>query len=317
MTTLFKKRNFSDMLGDSFNFFKQDGKHFFKNYFILNGIFLMLLIALSYFLFKVYFEALTSGMNPGGDQNLLFAESLFNNNFATIAIGAVLFIILMLFITLLNFAYPVLYLKLYEKNNGSNFQIDEMFSELKSKFWKILGFYLLSLVTIFPLVIILLAILVMLSIILIGIPLLIITIPLLFSLMSLSLYEHLNSDEGFFPAIRKAFGYIFKQFWPIVGSTIIIYMLIQVILTIISLIPYIIGMISIFSNAEDISTNGADAFSTIGIVMTIVFAISILANYILHNLLMINQGMIYYNSREIIENKSSFNEIDSIGNHFE
>lgn len=304
------------MLSDSLNFFKQDGKHFFKNYFILNGIFLMLLIVLSYFLFKVYFEAITSGTTPGGNPDYNFASTLFNDNFAVIATGGVLFFVLMLFITLLNFAYPVLYLKLYEKNKGSNFQTKELVAELKLNFLKILGFYLLSLVIILPIIMVLVAILVLLSMILIGIPLLLITIPLLFSLMSLSLYEHLNSNEGFFASIGKAFKYIFKQFWAILGSTIIFYLLIQVILTIVSMIPYIIGMISIFSDVEN-SNNSANTFSALGILMTVVFAISILANYILHNLLMINQGMIYYNSREMIENNSSFSEIDSIGNHFE
>lgn len=313
---LFKKRNFSEMLSDSFTFFKQDGKHFFKNYFILNGVFLMLLIALSYFLFQVYFESLTSGTTLQGDQNPLLAETLFSDNAATIAVGAIIFIILMLFITLINFAYPVIYLKLYEKNNGPNFQIREMITELRSKIGKLLRFYLLSLVTIFPVVALVLGVLVLLSIFIIGIPLLMITIPVLFSLMGLTLYEYLNSDAGFFASILKALDYIFKQFWTILGSTIIIYMLIQVILTIISLIPYIIGMISIFSIEEE-NTPDTNALSALGILMTVVFAVSILANYILHNLLMINQGMIYYSSREIIEKKSSLNEIDSIGNNFE
>lgn len=316
MITLFKKRTFSDLLSDSFNFFKLEGKHFFKNYFIVNGIFLLLLIVLSYFLFQVYFEALTSGMASNGNSGYNFAEKLFNNNFGLIVGGAIFFAVLMLFITLLNFAYPVIYLKLYEKNNGNNFQISDIVKELKSKIGKMFLFFLLSLVTIFPLIVILLLILVLLSFLIIGIPLLIITFPLLFSLMSLSLYEYLNNDSGFFNAIGKAFSYIFKQFWPILGSTIIIYIIIQTVMTIVSMIPYFIGMISIFSTIEE-NPNSQETFSTLGILMIVVFIISILANYILHNLLMINQGMIYYSIREKIENKSSFSDIDSIGTNFE
>lgn len=316
MITLFKKRTFSDLLSDSFNFFKLEGKHFFKNYFIVNGIFLLLLIVLSYFLFQVYFEALTSGMASNGNSGYNFAEKLFNNNFGLIVGGAIFFAVLMLFITLLNFAYPVIYLKLYEKNNGNNFQISDIVKELKSKIGKMFLFFLLSLVTIFPLIVILLLILVLLSFLIIGIPLLIITFPLLFSLMSLSLYEYLNNDSGFFNVIGKAFSYIFKQFWPILGSTIIIYIIIQTVMTIVSMIPYFIGMISIFSTIEE-NPNSQETFSTLGILMIVVFIISILANYILHNLLMINQGMIYYSIREKIENKSSFSDIDSIGTNFE
>lgn len=314
MITLFKKRNFSDMLGDTFSFFKLEGKHFFKNYFIVNGIFLLLLIALSYFLFQVYFEALTSEIYSG-NTNYSFADELLNENLPLIVGSAIFFGILMLFITLLNFAYPVIYLKLYEKNNGNNFQISAIANELKSKIWKMFLFFLLSLVVILPVIIALFSILILLSFVLIGIPLLVISFPLLFSLMSLSLFEYINNDKGFFSAIRQAFVYIFKEFWIIVGSTIIMYIIIQTVMTIISMIPYFIGMISIFSTIEN--AGNEEAFSAMGILMIVVFIISVTANYILHNLLMINQGMIYYSIREKIEHKSSFTDIDSIGNNFE
>lgn len=314
MITLFKKRNFSDMLGDTFSFFKLEGKHFFKNYFIVNGIFLLLLIALSYFLFQVYFEALTSEIYSG-NTNYSFADELLNENLPLIVGSAIFFGILMLFITLLNFAYPVIYLKLYEKNNGNNFQISAIVNELKSKIWKMFLFFLLSLVVILPVIIALFSILILLSFVLIGIPLLVISFPLLFSLMSLSLFEYINNDKGFFSAIRQAFVYIFKEFWIIVGSTIIMYIIIQTVMTIISMIPYFIGMISIFSTIEN--AGNEEAFSAMGILMIVVFIISVTANYILHNLLMINQGMIYYSIREKIEHKSSFTDIDSIGNNFE
>ena len=136
--------------------------------------------------------------------------------------------------------------------------------------------------------------------------------------MSLSLYQYLNTNEGFYSAIGKAFSYVFKQFWMVLGSTIIMYIIVQAVMTIISMIPYFIGMISIFSTVNENDINSPqETFSAIGILMTIIFIITILANYIFHNLLMINQGMIYYSIREKIEHKSSFSDIDSIGNNFE
>lgn len=316
MIILFKKRNFSELLSDTFNFFKLEGKHFFKNYFIVNGIFLLLLIALSYLLFQVYFDAVKAAFSPGANPDY-FANELMNN-IGFIVTGGIFFGILMLFVTFLNFAYPVIYLKLYEKNNGTAFETKEIVQELKSKFGKIFLFFLLSLVTILPLIIILFFILILLSFVLIGIPLLFITFPLLFSLMSLSLYHYLNHNEGFFSAIGKAFSQVFKHFWLVLGSTIIMYIIVQAVMTVISMVPYFIGMISIFSSVEENNMNNPqEAFSAIGILMTIVFIITILANYIFHNLLMINQGMIYYSIREKIEHKSSFSDIDSIGNNFE
>lgn len=314
MIPLFKKRTFSDFLSDSFSFFKQEGKHFLKNYFVINGIFLMILIVLFYFMFKVYFEALTSNLNSV-NPSFNFIEDYFLSNIGLV-IGAIAsFFFLIIFLTLLNFAFPIAYLKLYEKNKGVKFSTSEIIAEMKSKIGKILLFFLLSFLIIIPLVFILMAVLVMLSFILIGIPLLIISIPTLSSLMILSLYEYLNSNKGFFGSIQIAIGYLKKQFWPIVGSTMIMYMIVQVVLSLISMIPYIIGLISLFSDIEN--QNEGNALASLGILMSFVFVISILANYILNNLLIVNQGMIYYSSREYLENNSSLSDIESIGNNFE
>jgi len=46
---LYKSRDFSAFFQDTFAFLKQNGKHYFKHYFIVNGIFLMILMVLGYF----------------------------------------------------------------------------------------------------------------------------------------------------------------------------------------------------------------------------------------------------------------------------
>lgn len=317
MITLFKKRNFSDYLNDTFSFFKKDGKHFLKNYLVINGIFLLLLTVFIYFLSKIYFEAIFSSLdntNPGYN----FTEKLFNENLGLFIISIIGFILLSLFLTLLNFAYPIVYFQLYEENKGNNFTTKQLISGLKSKAGKIIVFFIISLFLITPLMMILFVVLLFLSFIIIGIPLLIIAIPALFSIMSLTLYDYLNTSNGYFTSFGNAIGYLKKQFWPIIGVTMIMYMIVQVVLTIFSMIPYVISMIVLFTSVENGSTNAAkDALSTIGIVMAIIFVLVILANYLLNNLLIVNQGMIYYSRREHDENKTSLGEIDSIGTHFE
>lgn len=317
MIPLFKKRNFSDYLNDTFSFFKKDGKHFLKNYFIINGIFLLLLTVFIYFLSKIYFEAIFSTIgNTNPDYN--FIEDFFNNNLGLFIFGLIGFIALSLFLTLLNFAYPIVYFQKYDENKGSNFSTKEIISGLKSKAGKLLLFFIISLFVITPIIMIVFAILVLLSIIIIGIPLLILAIPFLFSLMTLTLFEYLNSEDGYFSSFGKAFGYLTKQFWPIIGVTMIMYMVVQVILTIFSMIPYVIAMIVLFTaTANETKTPDVETFSTVGIIMAVVFVIVILANYILNNLMIVSQGMIYYSRREHNENNTSLEEIDSIGTHFE
>jgi len=317
MIALFKKRRFNEYLNDTFDFFKKSGKHFLGIYFTINGVFLLLLTVCIYFISKVYFEVIFSEINNSGNSNYNYAQTFFTDNFSLIIFGGIAFVILTLLFTLINFAFPIIYLNEYEKNKGAVFSTGAIFSGLKARAGRLFIFFILSLVVIAPVLTIVFAILMALCFIIIGIPLLLIAIPLVFSLMSLTLYHYLNHDDGFFSSIGKAFNAVFNQFWPIVGSTMIVYMIIQVTMTILSVIPYVIAMIIIFTSAETSKTSSADVYSGLGITMTILFVFTTILHYVFNNLLMVHQGMVYYSRREHIENKSSFYEIDSIGSHFE
>jgi len=317
MIALFKKRNFNDYLNDTFSFFKKDGKHFLKNYFVINGIFLLLLVVFMYFLSKIYFEAIFSTLdntNPG----FHFAEGFLSENFGLFITSLIGFILLSLFLTLLNFAYPVIYLEQYDKNLGTGFETKDIINGLKSKIGKMLIFFFITLFLIIPVIAVLFTVLIFLSFIIIGIPLMIIAFPVLFSLMTLAFYDYLTTENGYFTSLGNAIGYLKKQFWPIVGVTMLMYMIVQIIMSIFSMIPYVIAMVILFTSIENNTTGPTqDALSTFGIIMTVIFVTIILTNYILNNLLVINQGMIYYSRREHDENNVTFGEIDSIGTNFE
>lgn len=317
MIALFKKRNFNDYLNDTFSFFKKDGKHFLKNYFVINGIFLLLLVVFIYFLSKIYFEAIFSTLdntNPGYN----FVDDLFNENLGLFIASLIGFILLSLFLTLLNFAYPVIYLEQYNKNLGTSFGTKEIINGMKSKIGKMLLFFIISLFIILPAIAILFTVLILLSFIIIGIPLMIIAFPAIFSLITLTFYDYLTTENGYFTSLGNAIGYLIKQFWPIVGVTMLMYMIVQIILSIFSMIPYVIAMVLLFTSIENNTTGPTqDTLSTFGIIMTVIFVTIILANYILNNLLIINQGMIYYSRREHDENNATFSEIDTIGTNFE
>ncbi len=150
--------------------------------------------------------------------------------------------------------------------------------------------------------------LILLCFILIGIPLLLFAIPTSFSWITLSFFEYLNNDKGFFEALGDGFGHLKNQFFPIVCSSMVMYIMIQVAMGVFTFIPYTFGMASLFS-----PQNIENGNSTIKIMMTIVMVISMLASFILNNLLMVNQGLVYYSRREFDENISSNDSIDSIG----
>lgn len=317
MIALFKKRKFNDYLNDTFDFFKKEGKLFLGTYFTIMSAPLLILAVCIYFISKIYFEVIFSEIANNANSAYNFSDEFLSEYLLVIIFGGIAFIILTLILTLLNLAFPIIYLNEYEKNKGVNLSAKNIINGLKAKAGRLFLFFSLSLFVIAPILMIVFAILIALCFIIIGIPLLMIAIPLLFNLMSLTLYHYLNNEDGFFSSISKAFGYVFNQFWPIIGSTMIVYMIIQVTMTIISMVPYVIAMIIIFTSADTTNSSDTEVFSSLGIVMTIVFVFTTILNYIFNNLLMINQGMIYYSRREHVENKSSFYEIDSIGNHFE
>lgn len=88
MFQLFKNRDFGDYISDTFGFFRQTGKHFMKIYFTINGIPLMIMMVLSYFLFKVYFDILKTGMSG---QDISGFENSMSDSFPFIVVLAIFF----------------------------------------------------------------------------------------------------------------------------------------------------------------------------------------------------------------------------------
>ncbi len=222
------------------------------------------------------------------------------------------FLIVILFVSLVNYAFPIIYLQLYEKHKGCNFETLDLIKAMKAKIGKIILFFLALVGLSLTAGLLLMAIVFALFFVIIGIPLAIIGIPALMAWVQLSFYEYLNEDMGILEAYGRGFDKLKQQFWPIVGSTLIMYMIIQTIATVFIAIPYIIGVIDMVTNIENQQTD-ADAFSFFSIMMVIVMCISILVSYILNNIMIINGGIIYYSLRDQNENITTLSDIDQIG----
>lgn len=309
MFQLFKKRNFSDYISDTFTFFKVTGKHFFKNYFIINGTLLILLMVLTYFVFKVYFEMMFANIGVAAPN---FLEDYFNNNIGLIIGVFLLFFLLIMFISLINYAFPVIYMNLYEKKKGNNFETKEIVGELKSKFGKIVIFFLVIFLLSITAGLIVMGLVFALMFILIGFVLALILVPALLAFVQLSFYEYMNSEIGVFDALGKGFEKLKQNFWPIVGSTVVMYFIIQIVITIFSMVPYIIGIASMFTSLEN-GNSQEESLSFLSIMMVLFMCLAMLFSYILNNLLVVNNGIIYYSLREQNENKNTLSDIDLIG----
>jgi len=319
MFQLYKKRSFGDLISDTFSFLKITGKHFFKNYFTVTGIFLLVLLVLSYFVFKVYFEFAFSSLGTtfGNDP----MESVFGDNLGMIILVFALFFILLIFISLLNYSFPVSYFRLYEKHKQTtNFTSKDIINEMKSTSGKLVVFFLMAFV-VFVAIMVVLGIIMGVSatispflMALIMLPFIFIGVPLLYIWITQTLYHQLNSDVGIVTALGKGWSGFMNNFWPILGSTIIIYVIITILGYIVSMIPYLFGIAGMFgAGASPEAFSDSEGMSFFGIMMTITTLVSILTSFITYNLLFINQGMIYYSAVEQKENRTPQSEIDLIG----
>jgi len=318
MFELYKKRDLSANFSDTTTFFKSFGKHYFKNYLVINGIFLMVLVVLIYFISKVYMELLFSGIsNAQNNPNYLMAY--FNNNISLIIGSFAITFLLIVILSMLNISFPVIYLKLFEKNNSDNFETQEIINGLKANIGKMIVFFLGSLFIILPLAIIIFGLLFLLCFILIGIPLLFIVGSAFISWVTLSYYEYILKDVGYFTALVNGFGLVKQQFWTIVGTTFLMMMLVQIIQGFITMIPYVLSLIWMFVSTNNLQETGSqtDTFSTMGILLAVIMVFSVLLSYIFNNFILVNQGLIYYGLQEEKENNSTKSQIDLIGTDIE
>lgn len=311
MFQLFKKRNFSDLVGDTFTFFKMYGKHYFKNYFIVNGGILLVLLVLVYFLMKIFFE----GMLANTDQAQPNAMDLFMNDNLPLIIGlAAVTGLAAIFLSLVSYTYPVAYLKLIEEKTA--FETSEILTVMKSKTGKIVIFFLASLFIMIPVMLFVMALSFALVFIIIGIPLLLLLIPALMCWVSLSFYEYIATDKGYFESLGNGFNMLRQKFWPCIGSTAVMYMIVQIVVGFVSMIPYVIGLISMFTSIDTQNPEAGfnnNQFSFFMIMMGVTMVLSILMNFIFQNFILVNQGIIYYSVREENENNTPKSQIDLIG----
>ena len=312
MFQLYKKRDFSALVGDTFNLFKLEGKNYFKNYFIINGGLLLLLVVILYFFMKIFLDGAFTAARTNNDKAFLNTILSDLPLFIGFGFGMILLIILA---SLINYIYPVAYLKLIEENQDRNTQ--NLIQYIKSKIGKTILFYILSIFVAIPILFIIMALTFLLVFVIIGIPLLFILIPAYTSWISLSYYHYISTDAGYFEALIKGYELLRSKFWPVIGSNFVMQTIVQITLGILIMVPYFIGIASILVNPEGMEQNPEKAFSFVTIMLTVIMIISILFNYTLQNIILINQGIIYYSIREEQENISVISSIDSIGTNEE
>ncbi|MBS1571740.1 MAG: DUF4013 domain-containing protein [Bacteroidetes bacterium] len=321
---LYQKRDFGSLITDTFNFFKENGKNYFKNFIMLNGILIILLVALYVVGYKSIFSQLM-GSNMEGDSS--YFEEYFQANMGFFIVFAVAFFVLFFIMIMMVYTFPVLYLKRYGESKDKNIQLNDILSDMKQNFGRFILFCMGLTFIILPLMAMLLGISFLLIFIIIGIFLILFIVPLISNVMSFTLYDYFNRKDGFFSsfsyAIRSQFSYSNANngspFWKYWGSTAVVMFIIQIITGLFSLIPVVIMTTSLLTVPDVDKVNSMNNFfdSTMGIIYFASYGLSILVSLLLSNMVYVNSGFLYYDSREDLHRKEDLLEIDSIGNREE
>lgn len=307
---LYKSRGFSEYFQDTFLFLKLNGKHFFASYFIVNGIFLLILAIIGYFFTKFYTEFIFGGLLQGNTGTTILDQYM-NENLGLFLIILFIFIIVALIAGVLSYAFPAVYLKLYVEREGANFNTKDIINTYKSNIGKLFIFVICGIIIAIPLLFVFAIggfVLIITIVGILALPLLLAAFMLFYNM---TLMEYLENKKD----IWTSFGYSWKlltsKFWAAVGSVALFYVMSYVIQNIITLIPYLFGMASIFTTIEN--TNQEDIGNVMMIVMLLVFFLSFLLGAILGNIVQLNQGIVFYSLKEQNENINTKSIIDQIG----
>ncbi|MBO6607123.1 hypothetical protein [Psychroserpens sp.] len=307
---LYKSRGFGEFFQDTFAFIKQNGSHFFKYFFIINGIFIMILMVLSHYFSKFYSDLLFSSIVT--DNQSAF-ENFMNENFGIFIILCFVFVVVGLLASIISYAFVPIYLKLYNELGARNFQTNELIKAYKKHFGQLIIFVLCGILIAIPIAIFVGLLAFVLAITIIGL----LALPIVAGIVSLfyqgSLMEYLERKRG----LWESFGYNWKlmssKFWASVGSVGLFFLISYIIQYAIALIPSLSYFMDVITESQSgtFNTFEPDPFSS---TLTIAyFIISFIITSVLNAIVQMNQGIIFYSLKEDNEHINTKSDIDLIG----
>ncbi|WP_315054460.1 DUF4013 domain-containing protein [Chryseobacterium indoltheticum] len=317
MMQFYKKRDFGAFITDSFTFFKLYGKNYFKNYILLNGLLLILMVAIFIFGYRELIMQIF-GSNMSGES--YYFESYFEDNIGMFVVIGLITFLLFLLMMIVNYLFPVFYLKRLAEGE-TKIRTDDILGDFKRNAGKIGKLCLGIVFIVTPLSLILMGISYVLIVIVVGIFLIVLVYPALFNVITFLMYDYFNSKRGFFEglsySIRAQFSYTNGRekspFWKYWGSTVVISIILYVITTIFTVIPMIFFILKITTTAPDANFEQNPFAGSLGVMMFVMYGISLLVSFFLSNMLYVNSGLMYYDSRRDFHQKVELEEIETIG----
>ncbi len=297
-----QNRDFGEIIATYFDFFKQNLKSFTNIFISYNGIFILLLLVISYLMVTgfigLYDGTSEFGNTTNSDESIIF-----------IGIGVGVIFIVFIFITALNYSLASSYVIKYEQNKTNSIDRKEVWNYIKIYSGNILVFILLLI----PIYIVFAIV----SLILAFIPIIgtLVQYVLQFALSSwigvsfmVMMYENKSASD----ALGEGWDLIRGNFWKCIGVNFILGILLGMILILIIVaIPGVIFGIYTFLalNAGEDITNSITA----KIVYTIVLCLVLITFAYSQPLSQFINGILYFSLHEQKYNVNTREKINQIG----
>ena len=316
MMQFYKKRDFGALISDTFNFVKLYGKNYFKNYFVINGLLIILMAVLVFFGFRNFFSLIFEGI--GG--NSASIGRYFIENIMQIIFTFLFIFLVFILISVVNYSYPVLYLKRLTETGNKNITVDEIMSDVKKNIGKIFKLFLGFVFIIIPLYLAVYGLSYTVTYRIQGLYFLLFVFltPVMTNVVNFLIYDYFNRGKGFFSslsyAIRSQFSYQqYNQkspFWKYWGTTMILYILQQVV---VYTFVFILVFIIILSLGLSLNMSSAETFYITLVFGAMAYPLIIIISLIMSNFISLCSGFMYYDSRTDLHREMDLTEIDSIG----
>lgn len=315
----YKKRDFGALISDTFNFVKLYGKNYFKNYFVINGLLIILMAVLVFFGFKNIFSLIFEGIGGGNSASI---GRYFLENIVQIIFTSLFIFLVFILISVVNYSYPVLYLKRLIETGNKNIAVDEIMSDVKKNIGKIFKLFLGFVFIVFPLYLVVygLGYSYTMTYRIQGLYFLLVIFltPVMTNVVNFLIYDYFNREKGFFSslsyAIRSQFSYQqYNQkspFWKYWGTTVILYILQQVVAY---ALAFILVFIIILSLGLSLNMSSAETFYITLVFGAMAYPLIIIISLIMSNFISLCSGFMYYDSRTDLHREMDLTEIDSIG----
>jgi len=279
------------------------------------------LVVLVVFGYRELFSQLL-GSNTQG-QNYYFEAYFQENKWMLILVTMSVFIIF-LAVSMISYTYPILYMKRLSETGNKNITTDEILSDLKNNLGRFFKLFIGLLFIVTPIAFVLIGFTYLLILILIGLFLLVLVLPTIMNVVNFLMYDYFHTKKSFFKslsyALRSQFSYPNGRekspFWKYWGSTIVIYLVIQTITSIFTVIPMVILIATTFTIPQENGDLQQNPFTgSMGIFFLLIYAVSLLLSFLMINILYVNAGFQYYDSRTDLHRNVDLSEIDTIGTH--